>query len=262
MQEKMIELNSKLFKKFYSFLKHPLVTLGLGILFSVVITLINTNKREPSYYFSEPYLVADNSDLKKNLKISWKDSLVPNVHSIDFTFWNNGSKYIDRQDFIDSNNFSIYNSGKIEILTVVQTSISRPQINFNSYIQDSLSSIINISLINGETLEKNDGLTYHIVYAEYSPGAWKVNGRIKGDLKGFENKDLAFNKKGSIKQTILVLWSIFFFLLLSRIIVLALVKKPIVFRSWELLFFTVFLVCTSFMTYEYYYLNINLDWYK
>jgi hypothetical protein len=261
MQEQQITLDSKLFNKIYNFLKHPLITLSIGILIPTVIAFLSADEKKPSYFFSTPQLIAQSEDEKDNLKILWKEEIVSNVYSVDFTFWNNGRKYIDPIDFIDTNPIKIHNSGQVNILSVTQSHISRDAIIFRSIINDSLRNSAHISLENDETLEHNDGLTYRIIYSKITNGDWQLGGRIKGFPNGFEKLNLAFNSKGKPKQTLIILWSVFFFLTLTRIIVLAIAKKPLVFRPKELLFILVLLVCTSYMTVEYYFHSINLIWY-
>ncbi|SHK36404.1 hypothetical protein SAMN04488028_104305 [Reichenbachiella agariperforans] len=262
MQEKTMILDSKLFNKIYTFLKHPLVTLGLGLSIPLAIGFFNTDKQEPSYYFSTPQLLAESNEFEDKLKILWEEEPVTNVHYVDLTIWNNGAKYIDPTDFIKSAPIVVYNDGEVKILAIQKTNISRSEIKFGSTIEDSLRTSIEIFPLNDETLEQNDGFTYHILYSNSTAGPWKLDARIKGMPEGFKYLDLAFNEKGDSKMTLIILWSTFFFLMLSRIIVLAIAKKTIVFRSKELVFFLVLLVCTTYMTIEYYFNSVHLLWYK
>ena len=262
MPENQIVLDSKLISKIYAFIKHPLVTLAIGIIIPLVISLVGTAKKLPRYYFSQPRLIADSIEPQDSLKIYWNNKFIQNLYYVDFTFWNNGRKYIDAVEFIESNPIHVYNTGDITILSVNQINISREEIQFRSEIADTINSSFNLHMNNDETLEYNDGATFHIIYTMASLGNWNLSGRIKGFPNGIEQANLAFNETGEEKKTLIILWCVFFVFTLTRITILHLAKKPLIFRPNELIFLFILLIATSYMTFEYFFLTINLPWYS
>ncbi len=258
-QEELIIINKNLFLKIWNFLKHPITSLILGILISYIFYLVSLNSKIPSYFVTHPTLVATKSS--EDLRITFKGKEYPNIYFRKLIIWNEGSEYIDSQDFIDSKPLKLYSSEKVEILAVTTLKSSREDLQFENNIINNQS--VTFKILNDEAMEESDGVCFHVLYSDAQNGRSKfvLESRIKGTIEGFQFKDLRDIKTKSNKISLFILWGIIFLILIGRVVTLLAFKKNIVFRKWEAVFLIVLLSLTIYETIYYIFYSTNLNWY-
>lgn len=258
----MITLKKSTLHRIWKILIHPITMLVIGVFISFTFYLISKNQKLPSYFISSPEIIAQKVDGNNNLTIFWDSIELKNLYFINLTIWNNGNQYIDYTDFTGSAPMTLSNSNSVKIHSVSMEKFSRKGVNFRSDIIDTLSSsLAQFTLLNQEALENNDGAMLHILYSQSNPGLWTFGGRVKGAPDGFQYIDLDNKEVVNSHKSIYILWGIFIFLILFRILFLFIRKKPIVFRSAEIVFLLVLLTQTIYMTIRYIYFSVYLDWY-
>ncbi len=256
----MITLNTNLFKKIWKAFIHPVTMLVLGLTISLVFYLLSKSEKLPSYHITKPELIAKQVSEGSSLKISWDTLELQNLYFVNLTIWNNGNEYIDSEDFVENQPMMLHNTGDVRILSIVEKQKSRPEIRIGRNI-DSLGSAAEFYLLDNEALEQNDGVTLHVLYSSLSRGNWSFEGRVKGAPKGFQEIDLRENSTSKSRTSIYILWGIFLSLIVLRILVLLIQKKPILFRNYEVVFFLLFLVQAIYLTVKDFYLGVYLVWY-
>ena len=257
MQEKLITINKSTFQKILNFLKHPITTLIIGFIISFSFYILSAKNKIPSYYISNPNLVAQKNDI--NLQILYKGIEYKNIYHRKLILWNEGNEYIDSKNFIDSKPMKLYSSDSITFLSVSILKTSREDLIFDSHIKNKNSIIFNIT--NNEAIEENDGVCFHILYSDNKSGKsnLKFSSRIKGTANGFEFKNLDNFKTNSNKKSVYILWVILLSILALRAALL-LFKKEVVFRRWEVVFVLCFFCLTLFETINYIFYSTNLNW--
>ena len=171
--------------------KHPFTGIVIGGLIALFIFLSSRTTKEPVFVVSPPELIAQAVPEEEKLNILWEDNAIQNVALVKIGIWNQGSRYIDKNDISSTNPIRIKPLKKVDILAVQVLKTSRPTLNFDSKIETDADGIENILVeIKGdEALEKFDGVLFHILFSGPLECSWKVGGRIKGVPKGFQQKD-------------------------------------------------------------------------
>jgi len=258
MQGELIIINKQFFQKFVDFLKHPITTLVLGIVISYIFYVLSEKNKIPSYYLSQPVMVANKNDA--NLKIIYKGIEYKSIYYRKLIIWNEGSEYIDSNDFINTKPMKLLGSNDSKILSVSTISTSRNDLEFESNIINN--NLVTFRILNDEAMEENDGTCFHILYSDNKNGYsnFKFLSRIKGTTNGFIFKDLKKLKTNSNKKSIYILWSILILILSMRVLTLVVFKKNVVFRKWEIVFLIVFSAITIYETVDYIFYSTNLNW--
>jgi len=257
MQTDKIIINKNFFIIVKNFLYNPITALAFTLLTGIYFYLVPLSQKEPSYFYSKPQLIAEKAD--DNLKFFYNNDEVKNVYLTNLVLWNNGKEYIDNNDFIKSKPIKFYSKENIKLLSATINKKSRKDLIFdNKIINDTLV----ISLNSDEAIEQGDGVNFHILFTTYSTlsdNVFSISSRIKGTKEGFKYQNVNNFNKTNIK-TIYILWGAIVFLLLLRIITLSIYKKDIIFRTRELVFFTVLILLTIYLTIEQIYFTVNIDW--
>jgi hypothetical protein len=155
--------------------------------------LLSRKEKEPVFTISPPDLVAQTVPGEEKLKIIWENKEIQNAASVKVAIWNDGSQFIDKNDFASTEPMRIVPSGKVSILAVQMLKTSRPNLRFDTTIEtspDGIGSVL-IKIKEDEALEKFDGVLFHILFSGSQNINWKVIGRIKGAPEGFQPKDWA-----------------------------------------------------------------------
>jgi hypothetical protein len=184
---------NKVLRYAWTFIKHPLTILAIGILVALSIYLLSRKEKEPVFTISPPDLVAQTVPGEEKLKIIWENKEIQNAASVKIAIWNDGSQFIDKNDFASTDPMRIVPSGKVSILAVQMLKTSRPNLKFDTTIEtspDGIGSVL-IKIKGDEALEKFDGALFHILFSGSQNINWKVIGRIKGAPEGFHPKDWA-----------------------------------------------------------------------
>jgi len=235
MQTDLITLDKMWVKKVINFFKNPITSLGFAVLLSTFFYFISLSYKKPSYYLSEPELVAKKTD--ENLKIYYKDKELTNLYSTYLILWNDGNNFIDYDDFIKDKPIKLYSNDSVRLLSASLIDKSRMDLNFTSIIK---KDTVCISLTQEEAIEEGDGAKFLILYTINDTitnvPTFNLESRIKGTKEGFTYKDLSNYKTKNDKFSIYLLWIIVIFLISFRIIILLIYKKPIVFRQVEAVF--------------------------
>ena len=177
----------------WTFIKHPLTILVIGILVTLSVYLLSRKEKEPVFTISPPDLVAQTVPGEEKLKIFWENKEIQNAASVKVAIWNDGSQFIDKNDFASTEPMRIVPSEKVTILAVQMLKTSRPNLRFDTTIETSPDGIgtVLIKIKGDEALEHFDGALFHILFSGSPNIKWKVIGRIKGAPKGFQSKDWA-----------------------------------------------------------------------
>jgi hypothetical protein len=184
---------NKVLKHTWAFIKHPVTILVIGILVALLLYLLSRKEKEPVFTVSPPDLVAQTVPAENKLKIIWENKEIQNAASVKVGIWNNGSQFIDANDFASTEPMRIVPSEAVSILAVQTPKTSRPNLRFDTTIEttpDGIRTIL-IKIKGDEALEKFDGALFHILFSGSQNIKWKVIGRIKGAAKGFQPKDWA-----------------------------------------------------------------------
>jgi hypothetical protein len=258
MQNDRIIINKPFWIKIKTFLYNPITALVFTLLTGLYFYLVPLSKKEPSFFYSKPQLIAAKAD--ENLKFFYKNNEVKNVYLTNLVLWNNGKEYIDNNDFIKFKPIKFYSKENIKLLSATVNKKSRNDLIFKSEI---INDTLLISLSNDEAIEQGDGVNFHILFtADSSPkdNTFNLTSRVKGTKEGFKYQNINNFSKTNNHKTIYILWGIIIILLLIRIITLSIYKKDIVFRTKELVFFTCALLFTIYLTVEQIYFTVNIDW--
>jgi hypothetical protein len=184
---------NKVLRYTWVFIKHPLTILAIGILVALSLYLLSRKEKEPVFSISTPDLVAQTVPGEEKLKIIWENKEIQNAASVKVAIWNDGSQFIDKNDFASTEPMRIVPSGKVSILAVQMLKTSRSNLRFDTTIEtspDGIGSVL-IKIKGDEALEKFDGVLFHILFSGSQNINWKVIGRIKGAPEGFQPKDWA-----------------------------------------------------------------------
>lgn len=258
MQNDKITINRSFLIKIKNLLYNPVTALVFTLITGLYFYLVPLSKKEPSFFYSKPQLIAEKAN--EDLKFFYKNNEVKNVYLTNLVLWNNGKEYIDNNDFIKSKPIKFYSKESINFLSATINKRSRADLNFESTI---VNDTLLISLTNDEAIEQGDGINFHILFTTNSSpkdDTFVLKSRVKGTKNGFEFQNVNnFNNANNI-LTIYFLWGAIVVLLLIRIITLAVLKKDIVFRTREFIFFMVAILMTIYLTIEQIYFSINIDW--
>jgi hypothetical protein len=187
-----ITLN-KVLRDAWAFIKHPLTITAIGILVTLTVYLLSRKEKDPVFTISPPDLVAQTVSGEDRLKIMWENKELHNAASVKVAIWNDGSQFIDKNDFASIDPIRILPSEKVSILAVEMLKTSRQNLRFDTNIEtspDGIGSVL-IKIKGDEALEKFDGALFHILFSGSQNINWKVIGRIKGAPEGFQQKDWA-----------------------------------------------------------------------
>jgi hypothetical protein len=169
-------------------IKHPITIAIIGIIATVMVYILTREVKEPVFTVSSPELVAQTVDGEQKLKIFWNKRAIPNAASVKIAIWNDGSRFIDKNDFISSDPLRIIPSAKVNILAVQVLKTSRPSLKFDINIGKNAeeTECVMIDIKGDEALEKFDGGLFHILFSGSRDSNWKVLGRVKGAKEGFQ----------------------------------------------------------------------------
>lgn len=179
--------------------KRPFTALAIGIIgiilsiISISIAITSRTTKEPVFIVSPSELIAQSVNGEEKLKIFWDDKEIKNVASVKIGIWNNGYRFIDKNDVSSTTPIRIKPLEKSDILAVQILKTSRPTLEFDTNIEkdaDSIESVV-IKIKGDEALERFDGALFHVLFSGSKECTWKVIGRIKGVPKGFQPKDWA-----------------------------------------------------------------------
>ncbi|WBX97745.1 hypothetical protein [Chryseobacterium gambrini] len=258
MQYDKITINKSFLIKIKNLLYNPITALIFTLITGLYFYLVPLSKKEPSFFYSKPQLIAEKAS--EDLKFFYKNNEVKNVYLTNLVLWNNGKEYIDNNDFIKSKPIKFYSKENIKFLSATINKRSRADLNFESTI---INDTLLISLTNDEAIEQGEGVNFHILFTTNSSpkdDTFILKSRVKGTQSGFKFQNVNnFNNVNNIFN-IYFLWGIIIILLLIRIITLAVLKKDIVFRTKEFIFFIVAISMTIYLTIEQIYSSINIDW--
>jgi hypothetical protein len=227
---------NKVLRYTWAFIKHPLTILAIGILVALSIYLLSRKEKEPVFTISPPDLVAQTVPGEEKLKIIWENKEIQNAASVKITIWNDGSQFIDKNDFASTDPMRIVPSEKVSILAVQMLKTSRPNLRFDTTIEtspDGIGSVL-IKIKGDEALEKFDGALFHILFSGSQNINWKVIGRIKGAPKGFQPKN--WDKIHSIHYPPVILLLIVYgclVLALPAFILIILIRPPHKQNTWR-----------------------------
>ncbi|WMN06612.1 hypothetical protein QYS48_33065 [Marivirga arenosa] len=257
----MINFDKNTLNRIRKITLHPIAVLIYGGIISYIFYLKSISSKEPYYSISSPILIANSTDQAKDLEILWKERKIDNVKGIKLVIWNNGRKYIDTHDLIESSPITLKNKGKVKILSIEQEDQSRIGIKFSSRInlEDSLNSAT-FNLLNDEALEYKDGAVFNIIYTDIKQEKWELKGRVKGVPKGFASKKISEIDTSSNMNSIYILGILLALIIIVRFIIFKIKNKTVVFRQWELVFISIiiFQVFYTFIKSTYY--NVSLEW--
>lgn len=256
----MVTLDKELVKKLLVFLASPFTALVFSIILSVFFYYASISYKTPSYFNSSPELIAKKANA--NLKILYRNNEVSNIYFTTLVIWNDGDDFIDYGDFVKSKPIIFFSNDSVEFLAVSLDKKSRVDLKFDSEI---IKNKIIVRLSEDEALEEGDGASFNVLYTKSSSKIqpiFKLNSRIKGTQKGFVFKDITNFKKEYSQTSIYFLWVLIITLLLIRIVTLYIYKKPIVFRSIELIFIITLLGITIYLTIHQIFYSTNLHWIK
>ena len=177
-----------------TFFKHPATGMAIGIIgimVAILMFMLSREVKQPVFAVSPPELIAQSIHEGEKLKILWENKEVMNVASVKIALWNNGSRFIDKNDISNMNPIRITSIEKVNILAVEVLKTSRPTLQFDTNIERDANGIesLTIKIKGDEALEKYDGAIFHVLFSGSLENTWKVIGRIKGVLKGFQPKD-------------------------------------------------------------------------
>jgi hypothetical protein len=169
----------------WSLAKHPLTTLVVGLLVSVLLFELSQTKKQPVYAVSSPELIASTPD-PTHLSILWNGESVPNVYRVSIAFWNSGTQYIDSGDLSSADPWRIVLSGsKSQVLSATVTSRSRSTLHIEVVPK---TPIVGLILTGDDALEKNDGAVVQLLYTGVRQISVTINGRVKGSITGFTRR--------------------------------------------------------------------------
>jgi hypothetical protein len=216
---------NKILKGIWEVLKHPVTILAIGTTIAIIGIVRGKATKEPVFIVSPPELIAQTVPEEEKLKILWEETKIPNVALVKIGIWNQGSRYIDKSDISSTNPIRIKPREKVDILAVQVLKTSRPTLNFDSKVErdaDAIETVL-IEIKGDEALEKFDGGLFHVLFSGQWECTWKVDGRIKGVPKGFQEKDwekVQKAKKARVFRSIVlpVGIALLFFLLIIRVI--------------------------------------------
>jgi hypothetical protein len=252
-----IIINKQFGTSIVSLIGNPLVQLALSIIVGVFFLVISISQKSPYYYLSQPIPVARQTT--PDLILEYNHKKIKNLYSIDLVLWNNGSNFIEQSDFIDSTLIKFNSGGAVQLLSSKIIVKSRAGLKFSTSI---LENNLYVKMIGDEAIEQGDGLALRVYYTlkNSKQPKFSLSSRVKGTREGFEHKDLRKVGKAVHKPILIIGWCLIILLLLLRAITLLIVRKPIVFRTGEIILLSLAICIWSYYTYEYLYLTVELEW--
>lgn len=258
---------NKILKGIWEVLKHPVTVLVIATIIAIIGIAVGRTTKKPVFVVSPPELIAQTVPEQEKLRIIWAGNEIQNVALVKIGIWNQGSRYIDKNDISSTNPIRIKPLKKVGILAVQVLKTSRPTLNFDSKIEtdaDGIESIL-LKIKGDEALEKFDGVLFHILFSGPLECSWKVGGRIKGVPKGFQEKDwekMQRAKKGGVFRSILLpvgMAFVFFIFIIRVIMTIKDVKNAkgrkegLIEGIFGIFFFVVLLYIFLLLIREYYY---------
>lgn len=229
LEEKFKKPLNNILKWVWVVAKHPFSGVLIGITIAILIFILSRMAKEPVYVVSPWELVAQTVNGEEKLKIIWNNEEIKNVASVKIGIWNDGSRFIDKNDVSSTNPIRIKPMEKVDILAVQVLKTSRPTLKFDRKIETDANGIesVVIKIKEDEALEKLDGALFHILFSGPQECTWKVIGRIKGVPKGFQPRDwtkVLPPRKPSLPKHLINLSNVVLFII-ALILVIVLVTK-------------------------------------
>lgn len=220
--------------------KNPLFTFFFSTALTLVIWLLSTKEKKPSYHFSNPLIIANTSE-NDELNYYWNNKKINNLKEVYLTIWNDGRSYIDFNDFSDSMPLTVLsNSDEIYKATIFKK--SRKDLNASTKIirKDSIKSI-EIKFEGEDALEKNDGLQLSILYSSKTDINWELKGRVKGAKNGYGFEPVLL-KESNYSMLSNYITLILFLIVLIRVITSLIKSNTVKFKSWEIVFISCYII--------------------
>jgi len=167
-----------------------LITAVISVLISYFFIVAFERTKKPVYSISEKNLLVELTENDSLLQIIYDKKHVENVVKVEIALWNSGKQCIDQDDFLDSIPLIIKPTKDIDILNVVKKRKSRESLDFSiNVIRSDSVECIELDILNGEVLEKDDGILLHILYSGDEDASLIVPSRIKNVPQGVTSRN-------------------------------------------------------------------------
>ncbi len=189
------------------------IIIGIGI--SILTYKLSIKKPIPSYQRHSLEIIRKNQlELSKDIKISYKDTLVENLTKIEIVFWNQGKDTLKNENIVVDDPLLFKFSDDTIILSAKIIKQTR-DIN-KSYIKISKTNP-NIAHFGFDYLDQNDGMIFEIIHTDIKIYP-EIMGTIKGIPEGMQNfgqVDLFSSRNCKNKLVCLLNSKLLLFLLMS-----------------------------------------------
>lgn len=197
------------------FFSYRNITVAIGFLAILISIAIFTKSRfikKPIYAVSKPEAIAKLIKETDRMTILWDNEPIENAILVRVAIWNSGRRYIDVLDISRTTPIRILPSEDIKILSVEEIKTSRPELQFDTFIETSPNTqgqCVRIQILGDEALERNDGGLFKIIYSGSLDCGFQVKGRIKGSSSGFSRKSWVNVTRTEIFQQQPLRWVMF-----------------------------------------------------
>ncbi len=182
-------------KTLSEFFKHQATGTIIGIIgvsMGVIFYMLSIKNIEPKYAVRPSELLAEVTNDTERLKLLWDEKEISNIYSIKILFWNDGRKFLDKNDISTTSPLKITIPPDIDILFHQFVKTSRDDLKMESeYRETKNTKDIYINIIGDEALEAGDGGIVQILYSGEKTSDFFMKGRIKGVKYGIEMVDWA-----------------------------------------------------------------------
>lgn len=185
--ESKTSASSKIFHSVWEFLKHPITSLAIGILLTLLFYNLQIKEIEPRFSISEPELLAKQILGEPNLKLFWGDEEIQDISSVKIAFWNSGRQYLDESSISKTEPIRISIPQGVTVLYSDVILTSRNELKFKTSLQTSSNNeqFILIEIEGDEALEYKDGAVIKVLFTGSPKTNFFIKGRIKGSVEGF-----------------------------------------------------------------------------
>ena len=180
--------------RWYASFRTSIAIAIFGILIGLVATAVAffaaRKDIAPVYAVTDPQLLAEVTEDAPRLQLLWDGEVVPNVYLVKVAFRNDGRQFLGKELLSKTDPLRLEYPDDVSILSHVLTSTSRGNLVFHSEPgSEEWPNSILLAIVDDEVLERGDGGVLTVLYSGGTRGKFRIAGRIKGHLKGFEALD-------------------------------------------------------------------------